>query len=95
MENLINTNGKFSLAVVAQALIVAVITATATGYVSARVLESKVDYLIQEIIRVDQHGKETRAKVDEIAIRQARVIGQADSTHEAQNKRIDKLESRR
>lgn len=78
-----------------QSLIVAAVTASATGYVSAKVLEREVGYLIQEIKRVDLENRETRLKVDEIALRQAGVISQANTIHETQDKRIDKLETRK
>ena len=78
-----------------QALMVAAITAAATGYVSAKVLEREVGFLIQEIQRVDKEEKDTRARVEAIALRQASVIGQADAIHNLQNNRIDRLENRK
>ena len=95
MMDRLTPNGRFSLAVIAQALVVAVITAAATGYVSAKVLEAKVDYMVQEIIRVDSMAKETRIKLEEVQLRQSRVIGQADTIHARTEKRLGRLEQRR
>ena len=78
-----------------QAVIIAAITAAATGYVSAQVLERQVGFLIQEIQRVDRTEKETQARVEAIALKQASVIGQADAIHNLQNNRIDRLENRK
>lgn len=90
-----NQNGRFSVGLIAQALLVAAITATATGYVSAKVLESKVDYLVQELRRIDVESKEARSKLDEVTLRQSRAIGQADLIHDLQNRRLERLEVRR
>ena len=80
---------------VIQALLIAGITAGATGYVSAKVLEREVGYLRETIERLDRAQRDLASKVSTIELRQASVIGQADSIHETQNRRIEKLENRR
>ena len=80
---------------VLQALIVAGVTAGATGYVSAQVLQREVGYLREAIERLDRVQRETAAKVSAIELRQATVIGQADTIHDGQNRRIERLEARK
>ena len=84
-----------SVPAIVQALVVAGVTASATGYVSAQVLRSEVGYLRETIERLDRDQRATAAKIAEIEVRQARVIGQADLIHGAQDRRIERLEARR
>ena len=84
-----------TVAGVTQALIVAGITASATGYVSAQVLRSEVGYLRETIERLDRDQRAMSAKVAEIEVRQARAIGQADLIHGVHDRRIDLLEAKR
>ena len=85
----------FNPSMIVQALIVAAITAVSTGYVSAKVMERELTYLFRELVRIDTEAKETRIKVDSIELRQARVIGQADTIHGVQDKRLERLEGKR
>jgi hypothetical protein len=84
-----------SFGVVLQSLIVAAITAASTGYVSAKVMERELAFLSQELVRVDTEAKAIRSKMVEIELRQARVIGQADTIHSVQDRRLDRIESRK
>ena len=82
----------FNWAMVMQALIVAVITAGVSGYVNARVLEGKVEGLVKEILRLEKDGQEMRSKLEEVMLRQASAISQANTIHDTHAKRIDRLE---
>ena len=77
------------------ALIVAGVTASATGYVTAQVLQSEMGYLKKEIKRVDDKTDKTSATVDGIALRQAAVISQADVIHANLERRVEKIEGRK
>jgi hypothetical protein len=81
--------------VILQMLLVAGLSTLASGYVSGRIVESKMEYVIQEIRRIDTDAKETRLKLEEVQLRQARAISQAESIHGAQDQRLGRLESRR
>ena len=93
MAEIIRNGANWSI--ILQALIIAAITAATTGYVSARVLESKVDYLASALAKNDEMDREFRRKLDEIALRQASTIGNANAIHDHQNGRLDRLEGRR
>ena len=78
-----------------QMLIVAGLTTFASGYVSGRIVESKMEFVIQELRRIDGNAKETRGKLEDVQMRQAGAISKADSIHGAQDQRLERLERRR
>ena len=78
-----------------QLLLVAGVTALASGYVSGRIVEQKMEFVIQELRRIDANGRETRSKLEEVQLRQASAISKADSIHGGQDRRIEQLEQRR
>lgn len=77
-----------------QAVLIAALTAVATGYVSAAVVQKEVQFLRESIERLDKDQRALNTKVIEIEIRQARVISQANTIHDNQDKRMDRLEKR-
>lgn len=86
---------QFNIAMVLQMLVLAGVTTLASGYVSGKVVESKMEYIIQEMRRLDAEGKATRIQADSVAIRQAGAIARADEIHVRQDRRLDYLEGRR
>ena len=78
-----------------QMLIVAGLTTFASGYVSGRIVESKMEFVIQELRRIDGNAKETRGKLEDVQMRQAGAISKADSINGAQDQRLERLERRR
>jgi outer membrane murein-binding lipoprotein Lpp len=80
---------------IGQMLIVAALSTTASGYVSGRIVEQKMEFAILEIQRINADVKETRIKLEDVQLRQARAISQAESIHGTQDRRIDRLETRR
>ena len=85
---------QMSIVGITQALIVAGITASATGYVSARVLEREVGYLRETIERVDREQRAVAAKVAAVELRQAAAIAERLENQKQQQEAIDDLRRR-
>lgn len=80
--------------VVLQSLIIAAIVSVSTGYVNAKILENKVEYLAEALARNDSVDRETRLKLDNVALRQAAKVEQADTIHDHMNRRTEQLDKR-
>lgn len=84
----------FSWSIIAQALLIAAIVSISTGYVNAKILESKVEILTTMLALNDQLDRELRLKVEEVALRQTKAISQAEMIHAYQDKRIERMEKK-
>ena len=85
---------QLSVVGITQALIVAGITAGATGYVSAQVLQREVGYLRETIERLDREQRATAAKVTAVELRQAAAIAERIENQKMQQEAIDDLRRR-
>ena len=83
-----------TVAGVTQALIVAGITASATGYVSAQVLQREVGYLRESIERLDREQRATAAKVAAVELRQAAAIAERVENQAYQQQQLNDLRAR-
>ena len=87
---------------IGQMLIVAALCTVASGFVSGRIVEQKMDDAIEKIRRIEAdvqavrgEVKEHRLKLEDVQLRQATAISKADTIHGGQDRRLDRLETRR
>ena len=84
-----------SAVALAQALVVAIITASVTTFATVKVLEREMSLVRETLDKHEQVEKGLGTKLDEIGLKQAGAISKAEAIHANHEQRLQSLETKR